>query len=88
MTSHTYKIGEKWALDILFNNKRFEVRKDDRVTRPQVGDYVELICPDLGITFSLTVSYVLLSWDVPDLLPPQTLIFGFEDVCFDRDVKL
>jgi hypothetical protein len=42
--THDLKIDEKYYLDIIHNNKRFEIRFNDR--NYQVGDYIELNCGD------------------------------------------
>jgi ParB family chromosome partitioning protein len=41
MKTHTIKIKLDYAMDILFGNKTFEIRKNDRDY--QVGDYVHFV---------------------------------------------
>jgi ASCH domain. len=85
MIKHDYKIEKRWLDDILYNNKRFEIRKDDRPIRPEKGDLIFLTDEEKN-TIAVKVIYVLDSKMSPSHVPEGYFIFGFER-SIDNDLR-
>jgi len=77
MTKHEYRIDARWAYEVRRNNKRFEIRKDDRSERLHVGDRVDLIM-DSGKRIVVEVTYIFYAADFPEALKEGFFIFGFD----------
>lgn len=75
------KIWPKFFNDVLFNNKRFELREDEDDARP--GDVLVLhewdpqTCSYTGRSMSCTITYVLRPEDAPGGLEEGYCIIGF-----------
>lgn len=77
---HTKKIQSKYFFDILLNNKRFEIRKND--CNYQVGDKVKLVRYDgtqqVGSNNYIIVKITYILKDIPQYgLDKDYCIFGF-----------
>ena len=78
-TMHIKKIQEKYFYDILFNNKNFEIRKND--CNYQVGDKVKLMLyvDDKPTSEYIIVEITYILKDIPKYgLDKDYCIFGFK----------
>lgn len=77
---HTKKIQEKYFFDILLNNKRFEIRKND--CDYKIGDRVKLVLykgnEKVGQDNYIVVKITYILKDIPQYgLDKDYCIFGF-----------
>ena len=83
---HTKKIQEKYFFDILVNNKRFEIRKND--CNYKIGDRVKLVLykgnEKVGEDNYIIVKITYILKDIPQYgLDKDYCIFGFR-ICEKR----
>ena len=86
---HTKKIQEKYFFDILLNNKRFEIRKND--CNYKIGDRVKLVLykgnEKVGQDNYIIVTITYILKDIPQYgLDKDYCIFGFR-IC-EKSIEL
>ena len=86
---HTKKIQEKYFFDILLNNKRFEIRKND--CNYKIGDRVKLVLykgnEKVGQDNYIIVKITYILKDIPQYgLDKDYCIFGFR-IC-EKSIEL
>lgn len=73
---HLLKITQHWFNE-LDNDKRFEVRKNDRGYR--IGEYINVYVPDTLHLRSFRITYILTSEQFPDGIKDGYCILGIEE---------